>query len=387
MVQHIEAEGRYFRNPMWPYKEYKRIIYEPGRVARIKMNRPRYLNAQSHAMFGELEDAYDRACDDPQVHVIVVSGEGRCWSAGDDANGLTPEAAPCLVTDETRDELLKRFPTETALWHQYNIEHDYYVGWWLGQKISRLPKPTIAMVHGYCIYGAMGHATSCDIVFAAEDALFLSAGAGGRLMWDIGPRKSLELAYEHRFLTAKEAHQYRLVNRVFPDKETLERETMAFAERVANEVPLSLHRTKQSYLQTLDCQGWKASYDSQYSPFQETWRRQAQEGHAMRYEGRGMARTPVAYFNLATKLLSEGSAVPEYIVEALQRAAVRDDRGAWQRALHQEGREAARIARVDAEAKAWDERLAKEGIKDIKDRIRDLLEAQKWGIPDRMETT
>ena len=107
----------------------------------------------------------------------------------------------------------------------------------------------------------------------------------------------------------------------------------------------------------------------------------------MRYEGRGMARTPVAYYNLAATLLSQGREVPEHIVEALQRAAVRDDRGAWQRALHQEGREASRIARVDAEAKAWDDRLAREGVKDIKDRIRDLLAEKKWGIPDRIETT
>ena len=99
-----------------------------------------------------------------------------------------------------------------------------------------------------------------------------------------------------------------------------------------------------------------------------------------------MARTPVAYYNLAQKLLSEGKEVPEQIIEALQRATVRDDRGSWQRALHQEGREPERVARADAEAKAWDERLAREGVKDIKDRIRDLLEEKKWGIPDRIGT-
>ena len=129
MAQSIDSEGRFFRNFMWPYDEYRGIIYEPGKVARIKLNRARYLNAQSHAMFGELEDAYDRASDDPEVKVIVTSGEGRCFSAGDDTNGLTPESAPCLVTYETREELLERFDSESALWHEYNIEHDYYVTW------------------------------------------------------------------------------------------------------------------------------------------------------------------------------------------------------------------------------------------------------------------
>ena len=383
---HTDTEEHYFRNPNWPYKEYKRIIYEPGRVARIKMNRPRYLNAQSHAMLGELEDAYDRASDDPECHVIVVSGEGRCWSAGDDSNGLTPESAPCLTTDETREELIKRFPTETALWHQYNIEHDYYISWWLHQKLVRVPKPTIAMVHGYCIYGAFSHATALDIIFASEDALFMNAGTGGRAFWDLGPRKSLEMAYENRFLTAQEAYDYRLVNRIFPDRETLERETLAYAERVASEVPLSLHRTKKSYLQTLDCQGYTAAYDSQRTPFAQTWRDMARAGHANRYEGRGMARTPVSYYNLTAKLLSEGKPVPQHIIEALQRAVVRDDRGSWQRALHQEGREPERVARAEAEAKAWDERLKAEGLKDIKERIADMLQEQKWGIPDRIES-
>ena len=385
MVQNIDTEARYFRNPMWPYKEYKRIIYEPGRITRIKMNRPRYLNAQSHAMFGELEDAYDRASEDPECKVIVVSGEGRCWSAGDDTNGLTPESAPCLVTDETREELLERYGSESALWHQYNIEHDYFVSWWNTQKVLRVPKPTIAMVHGYCIYGAFSHATSCDILFASEDAVFLGAG-WGRAVWDVGPRKLLEIAYENRFMTAKEAYQYHLVNRIFPDHATLERETLAYADRVANETAETLHNAKRSYLRMLDSQGYSRNWDAFVQPWKDGWRRQAEAGHAMRYEGRGMARTPVAYYNLAKKLLSEGEPVPEQIIEALQRAVVRDDRGAWQRALTQGGREPERVARVEASAQAWDERLQREGIKDIKERIADLLVEQGWGLPAKSQS-
>ena len=378
MPHNTDSEGRFFRNSMWPYKEYRGIIYEPGKVARIKLNRARYLNAQSHAMFGELEDAYDRASDDPEVKVIVTSGEGRCWSAGDDTNGLTPESAPCLVTYETRAELLERFPSESAVWHEYNIEHDYYVSWWLSQKLLRVPKPTIAMVHGYCIYGAFLHAASLDIIFCSEDAMFLGGGATGRSVWDLGPRKGLELAYENRFLPAQEAYDYRLVNRVFPDRETLERETLAFAGRVANEVSDAKQRQKKAYVQTLDHQGYTAAYDALYQPFHESWRVAARAGHAMRYEGRGMARTPVAYYNLATKLLGEGKEVPETVIEALQRALVRDDKGAWQKALHQEGREPERVARADASAKAWEERMAREGKRDIKEMIADLLEEQEW---------
>ena len=76
--------------------------------------------------------------------------------------------------------------------------------------------------------------------------------------------------------------------------------------------------------------------------------------------------------------MGEGKEVPETVIEALQRALVRDDKGAWQKALHQEGREAERVARADASAKAWEERMAREGKKDIKEMIADLLEEQEW---------
>ena len=380
-MSNLNNEGRYFRNPMVPYKEYKRISYEPGRVARIKLNRPRYLNVLSHAVWGELEDAIDRASEDPACHVIVLSGEGRCFCAGDDTNGLTPESAPCLVTDETREELLQRFPSESALWHAYNIEHDYYpLGF--ATRWQNIPKPTIAMVHGYCIFAGFMVATAMDLVFTSEDALFL----GPPSVYDVGPRKYLELAYEHRFITAREAYDFGLVSRVYPNRETLEKETLAYAERVANQVPAGLRRTKQGFIKTMDLMGRTTAYGGGGSST-DIWVQLAQSGHPERYEGRGMARTPVALYNLAVQMVSAGTEVPEHLVEALQRAAVRDDRGAWQRALHQGGREAERVARAEADAKAWDEKRAKEGVKDIKDMIRDLLAEQKWGIPDRIETT
>jgi enoyl-CoA hydratase/carnithine racemase len=246
--------------------------------------------------------------------------------------------------------------------------------------VLRVPKPTIGMVHGYCIYGAFGHASSLDILFASEDALFLGAGLG-RAVWDMGLRKLLEITYENRFITAQEAYKYHLVNRLFPDHATLERETLAYAARVANETAENLHNAKRAYLRMLDSQGYTRNWDAFAQPWKDGWARQARAGHPMRYEGRGMARTPVAYYNLAMKFLSEGEEVPERIIEALQRALVRDDRGAWQRALHQEGREPERIAHADASAQAWQERMQREGIKDIKERIADLLEEQGWGIP------
>ena len=80
----------------------------------------------------------------------------------------------------------------------------------------------------------------------------------------------------------------------------------------------------------------------------------------MRYEGAGMARTPVALANLKAKLESEGAEVPEHVLTALARAAARDDKATWQRALHQEWRDQTRIGRTDASAKAYEEMRAEE---------------------------
>ena len=85
MPDRIMSDNRHFRPPVLDPKKYKRIIYDPGRVTRIILNRPEYLNTSSHAMLAEIEDAFDRASADPGCHVIVISGAGSCFSSGDDS--------------------------------------------------------------------------------------------------------------------------------------------------------------------------------------------------------------------------------------------------------------------------------------------------------------
>ena len=366
----IERQDRYFKHPIREYKEYKRIIFEPGIVTRIKLNRPKHLNVKSHMMFGELEDAFDKASQDPECRVIVLSGEGSCFSAGDDTFGLTPESAPTLVYEATPEELVKEYGSERAVWNQYNIEHDYYVDWWLQSKLRTVPKPTIAMVHGYCLMGAFSSACAMDVIFAAEDALFLSGRPTGTALWDWGPRKALEVAYEHRFVTAREALELGMVGRVFPDYETLEKETLDYAYRVAKQNPATLLRVKDLYLQVRDHQGFTAAYEGAREPFADMWRRNAINGNANRYEGKGMARTPVALANLKTKLESEGAEVPPLVNSALERAKARDDRASWQKALHQEWRDPERIARNEAEAKAFDDGVREFAEKEAAEKLK-----------------
>ena len=349
----LDTENRFYKYPLKVKgpEDYQGIIYDRGIVTRIILNRPRYLNALSHGVWAEVDDAFDRAGDDKECNVIVLSGNGRCFSGGDDVIGMSPEGAPMLVDRRPVEQLFKDYGSEDEVWHQYNIEHDHLITWLPLHKLRTNPKPTIAMVHGYCIYGAFIMATSMDVIFASEDALFL---VGGSALWDLGRRKAMELIMEHRFLTAREAYEYHLVNRVFPDYETLEKETMAFAYRVAYEAPSTIRREKRQLLTMLDYQGYTAGYEATRTPFVQTWRDWAADGR-IRYEGAGIARTPVALGNLKAKLESQGQEVPEDVTKAIDRAAEREDRAKWQRALHEEWRDEKRVARTEAQAKAYDE--------------------------------
>ena len=354
MPSRLLDEERYYRQPVLDPKKYKRIIYDPGMVTRIIFNRPRYMNAFSHALLAELEDAVDRASADPECHVIVFSGAGPCFSSGDDNNGLTPESAPTLWDGDARppEKLIKQYGSESAVWHQYNIEHDHMITWMPLYKLRNIPKPTIAMVHGWCIFQGFNVATAMDMIFASEDAMFLNSRAGAGPIWNLGPRKVLEVAYEHRFLTAREAHDCDMVNRVYSTREVLEKETMEFAYRVARQSPAALRRVKEEFLDAMDCFGYTAAA-SDRTPFQMVWRYDAEEGHRMRYEGKGRARTPVALDNLKAKLESEGAEIPKHVQAAVARAAARDDKATWQKVLHAEWRDPKRVARADNSAQAY----------------------------------
>ncbi len=293
---------------------------------------------------------------------------GRCFSSGDDNNGLTPESAPTLWDGDARppEKLIEQYGSEAEVWRQYNIEHDELIGYQNFHWVRTIPKPTIVMVHGWCIYNGSNLATIMDIVFASEDALFLPGVITPQGLWTMGPHKLLEFAYEHRFLTAREALEYHMVSRIYPTREILEKETLAFANRVANQAPNALRRTKEAFLRVMDMRGLTESYEATRTASWQLWRQWAEDGHPEREEGKGIARTPIALANLKTKLESEGAKVPEHVLAALARAAARDDKATWQRALHQEWREKERQARADAGAKTDAENIKKKRAKSLK---------------------
>jgi len=232
---------------------FQEILYTTdGPLGVITLNLPQYKNAQGYRMLDEIDAAFDLALTDKSVRVVILRGSGGHFSSGHDLG--TPEAvayrkslgaAPGI---ETYDEFRK-----------YNLD--------LLLKWRNFEKPTIAMVEGYCIYAGWMLAACCDIVFAAEDAQFLAGFVEYMsIPWDIGIRRAKELCFESRFITAQEAAQYGFVNRVLAPAD-IERETMAFARRVAENSPGALRYAKIQMNKAQDAQGFTRAVEDSFGDY------------------------------------------------------------------------------------------------------------------------
>ena len=222
--------------------QFQEVLYaHQDGVAQITLNRPAYRNAQGYRMLDEIDQAFDLARADRDVRVVIVRGAGGVFSTGHDLG--TPEGM------EYRYGLGAREGVETYdQFKKYNLD--------LLLKWRNFPKPTVAMVEGYCIYAGWMLAAAMDVVFAAEDAEFLAGFVEYMsIPWDIGIRRAKELCFESRFIPAAEAAQYGLVNRVYA-KADLERETLAWARRVAENAPETLRMAKIQMNKAQDHQGF-----------------------------------------------------------------------------------------------------------------------------------
>jgi len=223
-----------------------------GAVLTIMVDRPEVLNAQSRIMREELDHAFADAGNDDSVKVVIISGAGDHFSAGHDLG--SPQ--------ETKDREIRPYSPGTAgeyerSWQQ-NVANTF--------RWRDFPKPTIAQVHGYCIMGGIILATSCDLIIASADARFSDRTVrwGGphvqfaSLPWEIGVRKAKEYLFTGDWITAHEAENLGLVNRVVPI-EKLEEETMALAQRIALQDPFALRLSKASLNQLQDEMGYRNS--------------------------------------------------------------------------------------------------------------------------------
>ncbi|MBW2315143.1 MAG: enoyl-CoA hydratase [Deltaproteobacteria bacterium] len=222
-------------------------------VARIVLARPEARNAQDKAMLYALNAAFDRAAHDDEVRVIILAGDGPHFSSGHDLRDASQisDFPPVGNWGGTAQPGIEGYMAS---------EHEIYLG--LCWRWRNLPKPTIAQVQGKVIAGGLMLAWVCDLIVAAEDAEFsdpvVAFGVnGGEYFahpWEVGARKAKEMLFTGEALTAAEAKQLGMVNRVVSG-ERLEAYTLEMASHVAERPSMGLKLAKQSVNQMQDAQG------------------------------------------------------------------------------------------------------------------------------------
>jgi enoyl-CoA hydratase len=230
------------------------VLYEvEGPVATICMNRPQAANAQNTALIEGIDAAFDRADADDAVRVVVLAGAGKHFSSGHDLKAiLGPEP----------DEWARMRDTPEG---KFRHEQVMYVE--KCRKIHDFRKPTIAAVQGKCIAAGLMLACMCDLIVAADDAVFSNpvlrmSGAAVELLvepWEMGIRQAKEFLLAAEELDAQEAWRLGLVNKVVPRAELSER-TRALAERIALVPPVTAQVVKDSINHVGELMGKSASW-------------------------------------------------------------------------------------------------------------------------------
>ncbi len=198
-------------------------------VSLIRLNRPDALNALNAQLMRELSAAVTAAEANDKVRCIVITGSEKSFAAGADVR----EMAEKTFADVFFDNL-------------FVAEID---------AISRVRKPIIAAVSGYCLGGGCELAMLCDFIIASDTAKFgqpeinlgIIAGLGGtqRLTRAVGKSKSMDMHLTGRFMEAPEAERCGLVSRVVPAKSLIE-EAMKAAAKIAEKSALAAMAVKET---------------------------------------------------------------------------------------------------------------------------------------------
>jgi len=230
------------------------VRYEvDGPVATILMNRPGAANAQNTALIDGIDAAFDRADADDGVRVVILAGAGKHFSSGHDLKGI-------LGPDP--DEWARMRETPEG---KFRHEQVMYVD--RCRKIHDFRKPTIAAVQGKCIAAGLMLACMCDLIVAADDAVFSNpvlrmSGAAVELLvepWEMGIRQAKEFLLAAEELDAHEAWRLGLVNKVVPRAELAER-TRQLADRIALVPPVTAQVVKDSLNHVGELMGKSASW-------------------------------------------------------------------------------------------------------------------------------
>lgn len=197
-------------------------------VGLITINRPQAMNALNPQLLNELLDALAQFDADNETHAVLLIGSERVFAAGADIKFMAGFSAQEMRANGFVE---------------------------LFDGLRQVRKPVIAAVSGFALGGGFELALACDMIIASESARFglpevtigVIPGAGGtqRLARAVGKALAMEIILNNRLLTAAEALQFGLVNRVVP-VELIFRESLAFAAEIAQRAPLAAAAAKQA---------------------------------------------------------------------------------------------------------------------------------------------
>lgn len=209
---------------------YETLIVEiEDDTALIRLNRPDALNALNTRLMQELSAALTAADANEKVRCIVLTGSDKAFAAGADVREMADKTYAEVFFDDL-------FGPQA-------------------EAITRVRKPIIAAVAGYCLGGGCELAMMCDFIIAADTAKFgqpeinlgICAGMGGtqRLTRAVGKAKAMDMNLTGRFMDAAEAERCGLVSRIVPAKDLLS-ETMKIAGKIAEKSALAVLAVKES---------------------------------------------------------------------------------------------------------------------------------------------
>jgi len=211
--------------------DYETVKLElDGAVALVTLNRPTVLNAFNGQLLRDLGQVAQQVNQDDDIRVVVLTGEGRCFSAGADLS----------------EEVAAGFSVEDQLNNEYKP---------VLMAITEAPKPWISAVNGAAAGVGSSFAMNCDLTVMAEDAYIYQAfaaiglipdgGATWHLARTVGRKRAYELIATGEKLKAAKCLELGLCNRVVPVERLLP-ETLAWAQELAGKAPLSLRYAKQA---------------------------------------------------------------------------------------------------------------------------------------------